>query len=123
VRFAALAASVVVAACAGSAGLGVDPDWRGAPVHVRHLGDGSVEVEYVAPTAGHAFALRDVRRVGSRADLVFAHANPTLDAVALVVTPMRVIVPADRLGDAATVAVVIAEGERSAFALVAARPR
>ncbi len=111
------------ASCAGPEAAVADPDWRGAPVHVRHLGDRGVEVEFVAPTAGHEFALREVVRRGARADLVFAHAPPTADLVAQVVTPLRVAVAPERLGDAAVVAVVIREGERSALAVLAARPR
>lgn len=111
------------AACAGPAAAAGDPDWRGAPVHLRHLGDGGVEVEFVAPTAGHAFALRDVVRAGARAEVVCEHAPPTADFVAQVVSPLRLVVPAARLGDATAVAVVIAEGGRTALALVSARPR
>ena len=43
--------------------------------------------------------------------------------MAQVVTPLRVAVAPERLGDAAVVAVVIREGERSALAVLAARPR
>lgn len=115
--------AALAAACAGADGSRRDPDWRGAPVHARHLGDRAIEVEYVAPTAGHAFTLRDVRRDGERAELVFEHVPPTADLVAQVVTPIRVEVAAERLGDAAVVTVVIVEGGRSALALIAARPR
>lgn len=120
-----LVALLGLAACAGPA---AEPpvalDWRGAPVHLRHLGDGGVEVEFVAPTAGHAVALRDVVRVGAQATTTFVHTAPDPAAfVAQVVTPLRVAVPADRLGDAAVVAVRIVEGERDALAILAARPR
>jgi hypothetical protein len=54
---------------------------------------------------------------------VFEHVPPTADLVAQVVTPIRVEVAAERLGDAAVVTVVIVEGGRSALALIAARPR
>lgn len=117
------AAAWTASACVGPASAAGDPDWRGAPVHLRHLGDGGVEVEFVAPTAGHAFALRDVVRAGARAEVVCEHAPPTADFVAQVVSPLRLVVPAARLGDAAVVAVVIADGGRTALALVSARPR
>jgi hypothetical protein len=116
-----------LAACAGPSpapAVAPEPDWRGAPVHLRHLGDGGVEVEYVASTAGHAFELRDAVRSGARAELTFAHRGPADgQLVAQVVTPLRVAVPPAQLGDAAVVAVRIDDGGRTALALVASRPR
>lgn len=123
-RRAGLVGALLAAACAGPtpphAG---EPDWRGAPVHVRHRGDGSLEIEFVAPTAGHEVALRSVARTGARADVVLAHQPPRADFVAQVVTPLRVVVPAAELGDAAVVAVRIADGASAFLAVMTARPR
>lgn len=114
-----------LAGCAGPAAPPQPtPDWRGAPVHLRHLGDGGIEVEFVAPTAGHALALREVARAGAQATATFVHRAPDPAVlVAQVVTPLRVAVPAGSLGDAAVVAVRIVDGERDALAILAARPR
>lgn len=116
-----------LAACAGptpAPSAGPEPDWRGAPVHLRHLGDGGVEVEFIASTAGHAFELRDVARSGARAELTFSHRGPADgQLVAQVVTSLRVVVSPAQLGDAAVVSVRIDDGGRTALALVASRPR
>ncbi|HEX6812744.1 MAG TPA: hypothetical protein VF384_14045, partial [Planctomycetota bacterium] len=66
---------LLAAACAGGgpAAAALVPDWSGPAVHGRHLGDGGLEVELVAPTAGHAFELRLVESSGERADLHFVH--------------------------------------------------
>ncbi len=120
----AASAAWAVAACAGPAPAGGGPDWRGAPVHLRHLGDGGVEAEFMAPTGGHTWSLADVAREPARVVLTFAHQGPAADQfVAQVVTPLRVNVPADVLGDAAIVEVRIRDGARTALALVASRPR
>lgn len=118
-------AALLLAACAGPADQPPGtPDWRGAPVHLRHLGDGGIEVEYVAPTAGHALALRDVARAGDQATVTFVHTAPDpANFVAQVVTPLRVAVPNGPLGDAVVVAVHIVDGSRDALAILAARPR
>lgn len=121
---------VVAAACAGGApaspGLPL-PDWRGPAVNCRHLGDGGFEVELVAPTAGHRLELVAVNAVaGDGVDVVLQHSPATADFVAQVVTPLRVAIPADRLGDAAWITVhILPFGADSAvqLALAAARPR
>lgn len=121
----AVVLAVALAACAGPAEHACPtPDWRGAAVHLRHLGDGAVEVEFVAPTAGHAWTVRDVVRAGAQATVTCVHAGPAADVlVAQVVTPLRVTVPAAQLADAAVVAVRIVDGADDRLALVAARPR
>ena len=43
--------------------------------------------------------------------------------MAVAITPLRIVVPAAPLGDAAVVAVRIVDGDRDALALVTARPR
>ena len=61
-RRATLAATGLLAACAAGAPeeTMTMPDWNGPAVHCRHLHDGSMRVELVAPTAGYRFTLRDV---------------------------------------------------------------
>lgn len=119
---------VVAAACAGGApvtsGLPL-PDWRGPAVNCRHLGDGGLEVELVAPTAGFRLELLDAQPAdGNGVTVVLQVTRPTADFVAQVVTPLRVTVPTDRLGDAAWVAVRIAPaGGDSAMPLAVATAR
>ena len=83
------------------------PNWSGPAVHARHLGDRGLEVELVAPTAGHSFELRSVETSANRVDLHFAHRTPGKAFVAQVVTPLRVTVDATRLGEARAVFVWI----------------
>lgn len=120
---------MVAAACAGSpatpGGLPL-PDWRGPAVHCRHLGDGGLEVELVAPTAGHAFELGEVARSPGRADVHLRHRPPTADLVAQVIMPLRLVVPAERLLGARCVAIWIASPAVDAgaerLAIAVARP-
>jgi hypothetical protein len=103
-----------------------DPRWHGPALSLRHLGDGGVELELTAPTAGHRFDVHSVARRGDRVDVVCGHHLPTGDFVAQVITPLRVVVPAADLGDARVVAVhVVAPDSRDggqALAIVASRP-
>lgn len=121
-------AVMVAAACAGSPGAPVGlplPAWRGPAVHCRHLGDGGLEVELVAPTAGHSFELADVVAAGERADVTFRYGLPTAAVVAQVVTPLRLVVPADRLAASRVVTIWIRSGGEAAVAQMAiatARP-
>jgi hypothetical protein len=84
------------------------PNWSGPAVHAKHLGDRGLEIELVAPTAGHAFELRDVQLAAGRTDLHFVHRTPENTFVAQVVTPLRVTVPPERLGEARAVFVWVA---------------
>lgn len=119
---------VVAAACAGGAptmpGLPL-PDWRGSAVNCRHLGDGGIEVEMVAPTAGFRLDFLSAQPAdGNGASVVLQETRPTADFVAQVITPLRVTVPAERLGAAAWVAVYIVPfGADSAVQLAVAMSR
>ena len=118
---------MVAAACAGSPAVPAGPiwpDWRGPAVHCRHLGDGGLEVELVAPTAGHAFELGDVACADGRAEVRLRHAAPTADFVAQVITPHRIVVPAERLAEARVVTIWITSDRAPAaqLAIATARP-
>jgi hypothetical protein len=121
----------LVGACASGAPAPVPllPNWSGPAVHARHLGDRGLEVELVAPSAGHSFELCSVEISTNRVDLHFVHRTPGEAFVAQVVTPLRVTVDAARLGEARAVFVWIATvaGTESPppadqLALVLARP-
>jgi len=129
VKHLALGSAIVVGACASGPAPGPGlplPDWRGPAVHCRHLGDGGLEVELVAPTAGHRIELVAVQSVeAGGVEVVLRHALPTADFVAQVVTPLCVTVPAERLGAARWVAVRIASAAADAatqLAIATARP-
>jgi hypothetical protein len=111
-------------ACAGSAARTEPlPDWRGPVVHCRHLGDRGLSVELTAPTAGHAFQLVDVQVNGERADVHFTHRGPQAELVAQVVTPHRIDVRAERLGNARAVWIWVASGGAAEqLAIATARP-
>lgn len=100
------------------------PDWNGPAVHARHRGDRGLDVELVAPTGGHTFALGEVVMGPYHVEVRFTHQLPTKGAmVTQVVTPHRVEVPAARLGDARTVTVWIAtDAGPLRLALATARP-
>lgn len=119
-------AGFLAAACAGSpkpAGLPL-PDWRGPAVQHRHLGDGGLEVELTAPTGGHGLDLATVVAANGRADVHLLHRGPRGDFNTQVITPLRVTVPAERLGDARAVVVWITppDGAAEQLALATARP-
>jgi hypothetical protein len=122
------AAGVAAAACTGHpAPVANDafgwPDWRGPAVHCRHLGDGGLAVELTAPTAGHSFRLLRVEPRGGGVDVVCAHALPTADVVAQVITPHVLEVPAAQLGEARAVAVHVTDADGATrLVLVTARP-
>lgn len=122
------AAGVAAAACAGNpAPVANDtfgwPDWRGPVVQCRHLGDGGLAVEMLAPTAGHGFKLLRVEPRSGGVDVVCAHALPTADFVAQVITPHVLEVPAAQLGEARAVAVHVTGADGATrLALVTARP-
>lgn len=111
-------------ACAGSAARTEPlPDWRGPVVHCRHLGDRGLSVELTAPTAGHSFQLVDVSTNGERADARFTWRGPQADLVAQVVTPHRIDIPAERLGNARAVWIWVANGSAvEQLAIATARP-
>ena len=95
------AAGVAAAACTGNpAPVANDsfgwPDWRGPVVHCRHLGDGGLAVELSAPTAGHSFRLLRVEPRAGGVDVVCAHALPSADLVAQVITPHVATVPGEK---------------------------
>ncbi len=123
--------SLVVAAAACAGGPAADgraplPDWRGPAVHCRHLGDRGLEVELMAPTAGHELELAGVDVVGTCAEVQLVHRLPTADFVAQVLTTQRLVVPAERLADATVVMLWIAsptvdQGARR-LAITTARP-
>jgi len=99
------------------------PDWRGPVVQCRHLGDGGLAVELIAPTAGHQFALRRVEPRQGGVDVVCVHTPPKADFVAQVITPHTIEVPAARLGAARAVAVYVTQADGgTALALTTARP-
>lgn len=127
-RRAAVGALGFLAACATPADSSMteEPTWRGPAVHCRHLGDRGLEVELVAPTAGHAFELVAVRSEGHRAEVDLVHRLPAGDAfVAQVVTSLRVQIGPERLGTAKVVSIrIVPPFADSAIqiALVTARP-
>lgn len=99
------------------------PDWTGPAVSVRHEEDRSLHIEMMAPTAGHALSLLEVKRTGTRADVRLQHDLPAGDLVAQVLTPLPVEVAADQLEGATAVFVwVMSDGKPARLALVAARP-
>lgn len=100
------------------------PDWNGPAVHARHRGDRGLDVELVAPTGGHSFALGEVVMGPYAVELRFQHALPPAGSlVTQVITPHRIEVPASRLGDARTVTVWVATaGGPQRMALATARP-
>ncbi len=103
-----------------------EPTWNGPAVHLRHLADRGIEVELMAPTAGHAFELVSVRGEGRRAVVDFVHRLPPADAfVAQVRTRLRVQLGPERLGDASLLTIrIVPPFADSAIltALVATRP-
>ena len=125
-------AGSVVAAAAACAGTPAPqpgmllPDWRGPAVHCRHLGDGGLEVELVAPTAGQRFELLRVQPGDGCVEVVLRHEPAAADRlVAQVVTPLRVTVAPAQLGDAHVVAIRIAPpaaDSAARLAIVTARP-
>lgn len=124
-RATALALCLLPLACASDpATMTLLPDWSGPPVHCRHRGDGGLDLELLAPTAGHVFSMRSVDVAEGRADVRLEHREPTADFVAQVVTPLVVHVPAERLGDARAVCVWVArDGGPERLALTTARPQ
>lgn len=117
---------LLLAACTNSPTMKTDeplPNWRGPVVHCRHLGDRGLLVELTAPTAGHKFTLQDIAVRGGRADAEFTWQQPTLAVTAQVVTPHRIEVGADKLGDARAVWVWVTDGSGARrLALATARP-
>jgi len=122
-----IALLLLLSACASGTQPGTVPlpDWSGPAVHCRHLGDRSLIVELLAPTASHRLTMVDVTVDDSRADIRLLHQPPGSDVlVAQVITPLTVEVPAARLGAARAVCVWIATGnEAPRLALATARPR
>ncbi|MBL8735466.1 MAG: hypothetical protein JNL12_03495 [Planctomycetes bacterium] len=99
------------------------PDWRGPVVQCRHLGDGGLAVDLIAPTAGHTFALLRVEPRQGGVDVVCAHTPPKADFVAQVITPHTIEVPAERLGAVRAVAVYVTQVDGGTrLALTTARP-
>lgn len=99
------------------------PDWHGPVVQCRHLGDGGLAVELIAPTAGHTFSLLRVEPRQGGVDVVCAHTLPKADFVAQVVTTHTVEVPAERLGAVRAVAVYVTQADGGRWlALTTARP-
>jgi hypothetical protein len=103
------------------------PDWNGPAVHGQNGADGTFLVELTAPTSGHSFELADVVVDAStgRADVHCVHVPPTADFVAQVITPLRLQVPAAKLGTARAVCVWIASPDgaaRQRLVLALARP-
>lgn len=99
------------------------PDWRGPVVQCRHLGDGGLAVELIAPTAGHTFSLLRVEPRPGGVDVVCAHTPPRADFVAQVITPHAIEVPAAQLGAARAVAVYVTQADGGSWlALTTARP-
>lgn len=99
---------LVLASCCGTTSV-IEPlpDWSGPPLRVHSLADGSLELELMAPTAGHAFELGHVQVVADRAAVHLVHRTPGEAIVAQVLTPLRVEVPAERLAPARQVSVWI----------------
>ena len=118
--------ALVAAACQGSPNQNMlpYPDWNGPAVHARHRGDRGLDVELVAPTGGHTFALGEVVMGPYAVELRFTHELPPSGSVVTqAITTHRVEVPAARLGDARTVTVWIATaGGPLRMALATARP-
>jgi hypothetical protein len=118
--------ALVAAACQGSPNQNMlpYPDWNGPAVHARHRGDRGLDVELVAPTGGHTFALGEVVTGPYAVELRFTHQRPAADAIVTqAITTHRVEVPAARLGDARTVMVSVAtDGGPLRLALATARP-
>ncbi|MEO6595668.1 MAG: hypothetical protein ABIP94_13020 [Planctomycetota bacterium] len=108
-RWFAFALVLSAAACAcGAKTMETLPDWSGPPLQVKSLADGGLELELMAPTAGHTFELGHVEIVGERASVQLVHGTPGAAFVAQVLTPLRVTVPAGRLAAARRVSVHVA---------------
>lgn len=123
-RATAIALWLLPLACTSEPPMRNLPDWSGPPLACRHRTDGGLDLELLAPTAGHTLTVASVTRDGGCADVHLEHRPPTADFVAQIVTPLSVEVAAERLGDARAVAVWIASaGAAERLAVVAARPR
>jgi hypothetical protein len=75
------------------------PDWSGPPLQVTSRADRSVQLELLAPTAGHAFEVRAVVPADGTAEVQLVHRTPGAAFTAQVITPLPLVVPADRLAD------------------------
>lgn len=75
------------------------PAWSGPPLAVTSRADRGLQVELQAPTLGHVFELRAVVQGGDTADVELVHRTAGDSFQAQVVTPLAVVVPAERLGD------------------------
>ncbi|MBL8756010.1 MAG: hypothetical protein JNK15_22135 [Planctomycetes bacterium] len=115
----------VLAACAVT-GDRMDPIWAGPAVSGRNTADGGLELELLAPTAGHAFELVGVRSDGGRAVVDCVHRTPPPGTlVAQVLTPLCFQIGPERLGASREVVVRVLPPGADAVphrALVLARP-
>jgi hypothetical protein len=75
------------------------PDWSGPPLQVTSRADRGLDLELLAPTAGHAFELRSVVQAEGSADVQLVHRTPGGAYTAQVITPLSIVVPAERLAD------------------------
>lgn len=98
-RRASIAAMLLAAACAcGDPAMRArQPDWSGPPLAVTSRADRGVQLELLAPTAGHAFELRAVVAADGIADVHTVHRTPGEAFTAQVITPLPLVVPPDRL--------------------------
>ncbi len=83
------------------------PNWSGPPLEVKSLANRGLELELMAPTAGHTFEVCAVDTRGAVAEVHLLHRTPGDAFVAQVLTPLRVTIPAERFGGARRVQVWI----------------
>lgn len=83
------------------------PNWSGPSLEVKSLANRGLELELMAPTAGHSFEVRAVEVKGTVATVHMLHRTPGDAIVAQVLTPLRVTIPAERFGGARRIEVWI----------------
>ncbi|MBL8729948.1 MAG: hypothetical protein JNM25_16105 [Planctomycetes bacterium] len=100
-RRSSIAAMLLAAACACGDPVMREPqpDWSGPPLAVTSRADRGLQLELLAPTAGHSFELRAVVQADGTADVQTVHRTPGAAFTAQVITPLPLLVPPDRLAD------------------------
>jgi len=91
-----------------------DPVWGGPPIAAHNTLEGGMELTVVAPTANHGLELVGVEVVGGTADVTVHYVTPGAMFVAQVLSPVRMEVPANLLGEATRVRFWIATVPRDA---------
>lgn len=111
-------------ACAGGAPTMPMPDYDGPAVVARPHGAGGLRLEMVAPMAGYSLTLEGVTEREELAEVRLHYQMLDGDFFAQQLTPLAVDVPAELLGAARAVAVLVRDGEAEPrLALTTSRPR